>query len=468
MKRLSYQMILYTYVALFSGCDFQPEYELPPMETTELSPEPNSNLKTAINAYHQAEKDIVTFDQASKFIVEAFVISSDAAGNFYKTLVVQDSPESPSRGVEIKLDLRSYYRRYNFGRKIFLDLAGLSMEEENGKYVIGYLSGGTLADIPEGLLNNHIIRSSETAVIVPRLIRFEEVSDNLLNTFVFIEGVQFLKEDKGKSFASEAYDRYNGERIVEQCDNLARSYLFTSTFANFKASLLPDRPIDLHAILTRDYYSGEVTLILNHPDDMKVSEKDRCDPLYFECADSIEVFKKDIIYFENFDRVSSSKDIENIGWKNINVNFNNGKFRKRSEDDNVFLQISAYGSNEYVMETWLISPAIDLDNSKEEYLTFDSRATFEEGSLLTVWLSSNFEGDIAKAEWHQLDAQVSVGSRDGSNEKFFRSGPIDLECLEGSIWLGFRYMGSDPGASTTYDLDNILILGEVPQNTILD
>jgi len=170
------------------------------------------------------------------------------------------------------------------------------------------------------------------------------------------------------------------------------------------------------------------------------------------------------IHCQDFERLKSTKDIDKIGWQNINKNFGNGRFRKRSADENGFLQISAYDSNEYVMEVWLVSPVIELDKSRDEYLTFDIRATFEEGTLLTVWFSNDDTDDIHQASWHQLDIKIPVGSRDGSNKEFTGTNAFQLDCLEGSIRLAFKYTGSDPGASTTYDLDNILILGDTSSN----
>ena len=214
------------------------------------------------------------------------------------------------------------------------------------------------------------------------------------------------------------------------------------------------------AVLTRDYFSGEITFVLNNPDDIDSEDQERCDPAFFVCPLKPQLDKKDILFYENFERLGSTRDIETIGWENINANFGNARFRKRSKNENTFVQISAYDSKEYVMEVWLVSPSIDLDGSENEFLTFDTRSTFEEGSLLTCWFSQDYTDNIKNANWQQLDVKISVGSRDGSNEIFLNSGAVQLDCLEGKVRLAFRYLGSDPGASTTYDLDNILIMGE--------
>lgn len=460
MNNTMIYIVLAGILIVMTTCIPEPDFKIPQDEIINSGPEPNSNLITAINVYEQAGKEMYTFKKEETLLVEAYVISSDAAGNFYKTLVVQDHHKKPLAGVELKIDLRSYHSIYNFGRKLVLDLSGLSMEKRNGKYIIGYVSGGNMVNIPEELLKQHMSRTADTYEITGQHITLEEVSETRLNTYVIIEDLQFVSEDLGRSFASESYDSFNGERQVEQCDNLARCYLFTSTFASFRNNVLPEMPFSMRAVLTSDVYSGKVTLILNEPGGINANEKKRCDQIHYLCSELDINREEDVIFYENFDRVSRSTDIEKIGWYNTNVNFNNEKFRKRSENENIFLQISAYDSGEYVMEVWLVSPPIDMNDSENEYLTFDCRTTFEDGSLLTVWISSNFGTAGANAEWQQLNISIPKGSRDGSNGKFVACGPVSLECIDGPIWVGFRYLGSDPDASTTYDLDNILIRGK--------
>lgn len=460
MRLMNSAYIILVLIFSLSSCIIENEFRIPELVNLEPKESETSDIGTVINAYKQAKADIFTFDADDVIIVGAYVISSDETGNFYKTLIVQDSPKNPMNGLEIKIDMRSYYTKYHFGRKILLRLSGLSIQEVNGKYIVGYLSGNSLVDIPDSLLDYFIIRSSETAEIIPKSISLEMISPNLINTYVAVEKVQFLKVDQGKSFASEPYDKYNGERIIEQCDNLAKSYLFTSTYADFSSNLLPEKRFSMMAVLTRDYYSGEITFILNNPDDIDLVDEERCDAVFFECPFRPQMDKKDVLYYENFERLGNTRDIEKIGWENVNINFGNARFRKRSKNENTFLQISAYDSKEYVMEVWLVGPSIDLDGSEKEVLTFETRATFEEGSLLTCYFSQDYTDNIKNANWQQLDVDISIGSRDDGNETFLNSGAVELDCLEGKIRLAFRYLGSDPGASTTYDLDNILIVGE--------
>ena len=454
-------LIIILYLLFFSllGCNDAPDFNLSDIQINEVEVKTTSNVAAVISAYRQSELDVYTFDEDDETIISCYVISSDEAGNFYKTLVIQDQAENPMNGLEIKIDLRSYYTKYNFGRKIFIKLAGLSITEVNGKYILGYLLKGGIVAIPTALLNSFIIRSLETKEIVPVSINLKNYSKNMINTFVALNEIQFLKTDIGKTFSSEAYDTYNGERIIEQCPTLERTTLFTSVYAKFKSNLLPIETFRLQAILSSDYYSGSISLILNNLQDITITAYQRCDPLLFECPETNGEKGKSAIFYEDFDAIKTTVDIEKTGWKNINVNFGSDKFRKRSSKENTYVQVSAYGTDEYVMDAWLISPEIDLTLQKGVLFSFDTRATFEEGTVLTVWFSTDYSGDFYKSNWQQVNANISVGSRDGGNKTFLNSGEIPMACIQQKIHLAFRYLGADPGISTTYDIDNVLILG---------
>jgi hypothetical protein len=355
--------------------------------------------------------------------------------------------------------MRSYYTKYNFGRKLYINFAGLSITEVKEKFIVGYQVSDVLGDIPTALLDKFIIRSMETVEIVPQSIELKDFSRNMINRFVELKTVQFLNSDIGKSFASEAYDKFNGERIIEQCNTLAKTYLFTSTYSNFRSYLLPSETFHLQGVLSADYYSGNINLILNSPEGITLTDGQRCDLVLFECEETDDEQGTIVIFYEDFEEMKTTVDIEKRGWKNINVNFGNGKYRKRSRNENSFVQISAYDSNEYVMDVWLISPEIDLSGLTAAYLSFDTRATFEEGSVLSVWFSADYAEDFNGSNWQQLKGNISIGSRDGSNDIFLGSGSIPIGCIKEKIHLAFRYLGADPGVSTTYDLDNVLVLG---------
>ncbi|MGB7786902.1 MAG: DUF5689 domain-containing protein, partial [Salinimicrobium sp.] len=271
---------------LFCACAPDEDFELPELPQLDISLATNTDLHAILGAFYQSRDEFVTFEQ--DYIFEAYVVSSDEAGNFYKELVVQDKPQNPSAGLNIKLNLNSYFQYYNFGRKIYVNVKGLSIAEVNGVATLGLASGKQVENIPQSRVSEHLIRSSEVAEIKAKPITSLEFSDQLENLFVRVENVQFSKmlvnPTHTFTFASEANDEFDGERLVESCNGDFPFILSTSTYADFKAFPLPKGSGSIEGVLTRDFYDDFYTIYLNSPADLDFSNSGRCDPAVFDCG----------------------------------------------------------------------------------------------------------------------------------------------------------------------------------------
>lgn len=450
------------------GCNFDSEFELPVVEDPVVEADPNSNIGAVINEYLQSGEEIYTFPGNTNAVIEAIVASSDEAGNFYKAIVLQDDMhgDDETRGILLMADLRAYFTRFEPGRKVFLRIAGLSIHGDKGVYRLGYRNMGELTSIPKPLLERFLVRSETRIDLKPFVSDASDLDESRLNTRIRISRVQFEKADLGKTFAGEPYDSYNALRPLRMCNGEAPIFLSTSVYADFKSELLPAEVFDVEGILSRDY-DGQLVVIVNSPQDLLLSQEDRCDREYLVCDGSDQlatskpdsVFSPEVIFYEDFEEIGSTREIEEAGWINLNMHFGTGKYVKRSQNENTFLRISSYGTQEAVVDVWLISPPIELDGWMEHELSFQTRATFNKGRLLTVWITTEPHIDPREAKWQELEARISEGTSDGSNERFLGSGPVSLECVQGTARIAFRYLGGDPGPSTNYDIDNILIRG---------
>ena len=121
------------------------------------------------------------------------------------------------------------------------------------------------------------------------------------------------------------------------------------------------------------------------------------------------------------------------------------------------MNISAYNSDESPMESWLISPAINLDATIEEEFSFKTRAGFYQGDALKVFVSSNFTGDIESATWVLVNAELVDGPTSGYGGTFLSSGSINLSCLSGNVFIAFKYLGADGVITTTFQIDNVRV-----------
>ncbi|MDX1762539.1 MAG: choice-of-anchor J domain-containing protein, partial [Christiangramia sp.] len=183
-----------------------------------------------------------------------------------------------------------------------------------------------------------------------------------------------------------------------------------------------------------------------------------CDPDYLNCGDNISTASR-VIFEENFDGVTSNTTLNSRGWTNINVSGGEKKFTPTLSSGNRILRISAYNTIESPLEAWLVTPEFDLTDSQNEVLVFDLLSSYDNGLLLSVYVSQNFTGDPRTTEWIPVDANIPLGPS-GANSTIFRESRIDISCLEGEVWIGFRYLGSAPDKTTTYELDNVRLLAD--------
>ncbi len=402
---------------------------------------------------------IYTF-QNSETWFEGYVISSDAGGNFYKEIILQDKPEDPTSGIQILLDDNSLYETFDIGRKVLVKLDGLCLGFNNGVLQLGIQNLGDVVAIPNSLIQDHVFRTEVKKEIKPLSVNIDDFSEELKNLYIQITNVQFdpnlVKTDNLYSFASNAVDQYDGERQIISCETGTTSILSTSTFSDFKSLLLPTGSGSIEGILTRDFYDEHYVVVINTPDALNMYEE-RCDPVYLNCGNNL-IEGTEILLEENFDGVTSNTTLNSRGWTNINVSGGEKKFTPTLSAGNRVLRISAYNTIESPLEAWLVTPEINLDETNMEVLIFDMLSSYDNGLFMKVFITSDFTGDPRTSHWIELDANIPLGPS-GSNSNIFRESKIDISCLEGEVWIGFRYLGAAPDKTTTYDLDNIRVIG---------
>ena len=82
----------------------------------------------------------------------------------------------------------------------------------------------------------------------------------------------------------------------------------------------------------------------------------------------------------------------------------------------------------------------------------------DNGTILTVFVSEDFTGDVTTATWTQIDANIPSGPS-GTFGNFETVGPLNVSCVDGTVNYAFVYSGSDPSATTRYHLDNVEVTG---------
>jgi len=444
-----------------NSCVKTDDFDIPNPNPIEADFEGNLTSISGIKGnYNPTLAQIYTFQETETFI-EGFVISCDEAGNFYKKLIIQDRASNPTSGIQILVDNTSLFSTYEFGRKIYLKLDGLSLWVNNGVFQLGIQNRGDVVAIPASLIDEHIIRSSITAEIEPVSLDILDFNPSNRNTYIRLEYVQFnknlIREDKRFTFAAEVTDRFDGERQLESCTTGSTTFLSTSTFSDFKSLLLPQFSGSLEGVLSRDFFDKHFIVVLNSPEDLDFENNTRCDPTFLKCGENLSIGTK-VLFEENFVGVSNENILDGRGWTNVNINGGNERFEDGILNSDRYIRISAFGTNENPLEAWLITPGINLNSSNNEVLSFDIKSSYDNGVLLSVLITANFTGNPLTTEWQLLDANIPIGPT-GQFGKIFRNSRIDISCLEGKAHIAFRYLGAAPDKTTTYDIDNIRVTG---------
>src|SRR6478735_5956599 len=102
--------------------------------------------------------------------ISGIVIADDRSGQFYKTIVIQDS----TGGISVKLDGYDLYTNYPIGRQVFIKLKGLYIGDYNRLIEIG---GGVdnsgskpqVAGIASSLFDSYIVKGTLNNVIEPKV-----------------------------------------------------------------------------------------------------------------------------------------------------------------------------------------------------------------------------------------------------------------------------------------------------------
>jgi|26BtaG_2_1085354.scaffolds.fasta_scaffold00004_165 hypothetical protein len=453
IKLLSFLLILGVIAA---SCVQDDDFNVPDMNVEE----PNVNVNTdilSVKAMHDGYDPVLiqTGDGSdTEMYLEAYVISDDESGNIYKQMFIQDSPENPTAGVVISTNATDLYTKYGAGQKIYFRVNGLYIGKFAGLPSIGVREGNEIGRIGIEEFQERILRSTERAELVPTVITMSQIGDaSKLATLVKFENVQFPSDVAGIEHYGNLNDTFGVNRRVENCDG-NNVIMRTSGFADFKNMTLPAGNGSLTSILS--IFNNDPQVIIRNTDDVQM-DGPRCG----EDDDDDDNVPGDALplpFKEKFEGLVDYDPIALQGWTNQDVSGSSRKWESRSFDGNGYAQLTAYNANSPV-ETWLITPGIDLTSENAAKLSFDTKDGHYTGEALSVYISTDFNGNATSATWTQLNnVIISSGHTDGYGASFISSGNVDLAQYLGQvIYVGFKYAGSNGGVSTTIQLDNVSV-----------
>jgi hypothetical protein len=273
VKNLQKYFGLFLLIGIHSACVNDQDFSTPTVECTEPIISATNTIQQVKEMYRFGGATVIEND----VIIEGFVVSSDEAGNIYKTISIQDKPENPTSAIKIAIDQTNLYTKYNVGRKIYVKLKGLAIGFNFGSFQIGIANGRELDRIPSTEINKFIVRSCEVAEITPKIVEISDLNETMLEMLIQIENVQFKTDELGKSYG-DLNNNSTVSRVLESfnnnCNLLNEISIRNSGYSKFKNELLPEGKGSVTAIFS-NYYE-DFQLYIRSTNDVNLTET-RCD-----------------------------------------------------------------------------------------------------------------------------------------------------------------------------------------------
>lgn len=388
-------------------------------------------------------------------IIEAYVVSSDEGGNFFKTISLQtkETEKAPAIGFSVPIDATNTYIDYRVGNKVFVKLKNQFTDLYYGGLRIGSLYVSNAGDPTIGRISQNeyknVLNASCTNIDENQLVKSlsveEALSDSKLNTLIELKDVEFTEAALGRHYFEES-NNVGGSTNWYLRDKTGNQIIFrTSSYAKFADHAVPEGSGKVKGILTK--FGTDYQFMVRYESDIVMNGK-----------------RNTPFFSEDFQSVKNNVNFALPGWSNI-VEKATKLWKSMVYSGNGYAEFNTTSTTAAENVAWLVSPKINLTGYKNAVLSFRSAQhdlkIDSPLNTLEVYVSTNFDGaSVTKAKWTKLEAKVPTLST--PSREFISSGGIDLSAYSGNINIAFKYIGSgkDKTLNGAFMVDDIKIFGE--------
>jgi hypothetical protein len=278
MKNLLKKITAIASVAILTGC-VNDSFDIPkqdscvaPTQTIAGVTTPLAKTKEVSAMWTLATNTTAVY--TANDVLEAYVISSDEGGNFYKSMYLQ--PLDGSKGLNISYDnTNTFTKLYYPGRKVFVKLNGLAYANPTS-FARGLVFGAPPTDIyavdrlgPQAFLSQ-VVPSCDMVSEETYVKKFTTISavlsDTYMNNLVEISGVQF------KDFSTcnpITYSTKDFDTSLNISNGVASTVLAirTSKYSHFAGTPIPGGNGTIRGVLSK--YGSGYQIILRTDKDVK-------------------------------------------------------------------------------------------------------------------------------------------------------------------------------------------------------
>lgn len=401
---------------------------------------------------------------AADDIIEAYVISSDEGGNFYKSMYFQ--PIDGSKGFNLSIDEATLYtKNYQPGKKVFLKLKGLAFGNPTNRFARGLVFGAPPTEqydvnrLPTLQYPKHLFASCDIVSeedIVHKITLTQAFSDTYLNTLVEIDNVQFTDEAAGGTYDSNRTDIYDSSiYITDGAKNLT---IRTSRFANFASRKVPNGKGKIRGVLTK--YNSTYQIIMRTERDANMPNP-RVDYTPALIGTNSTVFPATVN--ETFESYTSSPS---------QTNFPN--YINDAAIGSKYWWVRIFSSNKYIEMTSFSSGGantayffVPVNMTAANNFSFRSNVGFWNGAVLKVYyvLAADYipggKIDVTKMVNITSSFNIPTTPTNAYGSTFIASGNYAIPAsVSGNGYFVFEYSGNAaafPALTTTMQLDNIIV-----------
>lgn len=449
--------IILASIGLFSSC-VNDTYDTPKFDTC-VNPG-LTKTKEVAQIYTLATTATKTYTDDD--IIEAYVVSSDEGGNFYKSMYFQ--PTDGSKGFNLSIDeVNLYGKNFQPGKKVFLKLKGLSYANPT-TFGVGLIFGAAPTDqfavdrLATLVYPKHLIASCDAVsedAIVKKITLAQALSGAAyLNTLVEIDNVQFTDEAAGGTYDSNRNDDFDSSIFVT--NGTSNLTIRTSRFANFAGYKVPSGKGKIRGVLTR--YNTTYQIIMRTERDANMPDP-RVDYTPALVGTNSTVFPATVNEtFESY-AVAQTNFPNYISDASVGSRY----FAVTSFSGNKYIQMTSFGSGG-TNNSYLFVP---VNMTTASVFSFGSNMGFWNGAVLKVYyvLATDYTPggkiDVTKMTNITSNFTIPTTPTSGYGTGFTSSGNYAIPAsVTGNGYFVFEYAGSAsafPAVTTTLQLDNIKV-----------
>ncbi|WP_306349520.1 DUF5689 domain-containing protein [Flavobacterium sp. '19STA2R22 D10 B1'] len=450
MKATIFKSLLFISLSasVLSSCVNDDDYNIPALECTEPNLVANKTIQE-IFAGAVAAPTLYSGDD----IVEAYVVSSDKGGNYFKTLYLQSLDGSIA--FMVPADYANLATIYQPGRKVFVKMKGLYTQIKDGALMVGRLDNGSVWRISQFDTPKIIVRSCASSIdedqIVKHLTIAEAIGSNAhLDKLVEFDNVQFKNGDAGQPYyitgtsgTNRTLTDANGSEIIVR----------STSFTKFGSQIIPDKNGKVRGVLTR--FGSTFQFIPRYDTDIKLTNPRLNISTTAIGGTAIQYVST---LNENFESFAVANRIF-PGY--VNDAFVGTRYWEvKSFNNNKYIQMSANASGG-ANKVYLVVP---VNMTAANTFAFKTNDGYNNGGVLKVYYSTNYVplGDISAATLVNITSSFTIasGSTSGYGTAFINSGNYSIpSTVTGNGFFIFEYTGSAvaPIVTTTMQIDDIVI-----------